>query len=326
MKLSIRTKRVVKVILVSFLLTLIPVTAFADSNDLQGKSVSFEKITGYIQEIEKTNETESLLLKMEDLDGNHFGLHIPETAINMTGDTPKKDDFLLAYYDTRKPMVTIYPPEYKADVFMVASDQRSLFVGEFDERLIDTTNYLRLNIGEKTRIVDRNGGSYAGPLEGKELAILYGAATKSIPAQTSPELIVLLEGETNASETELYQPDVASMDLMVEGELTPSPEAWLTEDDVVMVPLRAIAEKIGANVMWSEELQTVMLGDSFTLTIGEDAYYNMKYDDPISLGQASEIRHGRTFVPLAFFRNVIPMNNAYVFENQIVINNDEPME
>ena len=49
----------------------------------------------------------------------------------------------------------------------------------------------------------------------------------------------------------------------------------------------------------------------------------MSRDEPISLGAAPELVGGRTFVPLQFFREVIPMNNAYVFDAQIVINNNE---
>ena len=302
------------VITAVFLLSL-PMIAFADIP-------TFEKVEGYVQEIEESSEGRSPIVRLEDEQGSPFGFRITKDVINMTDKAPEVGDFVTAYYDTRKPMIMIYPPEYPVVAFMVGSEQQNLFVGKFDENLTDKTNYLQLKIDEDTQILNYNKEPYTGSLEGRELAVLYGAATKSIPAQTSPELVVVLAAE----EPEPYRPEVSQMELVVEGEILEAPEAWTTEDDVVMLPLRAIAEKIGFNVMWSQELRTVMLDDSITLTIGEDAYYNMKYDEPITLGTASEIRDGRTFVPLPFFREVVPMNNAYVFENQIVINNEEPME
>ena len=92
-----------------------------------------------------------------------------------------------------------------------------------------------------------------------------------------------------------------------------------------MVPLRVIAEALGFDVKWDSKLQSIILRKGISLTIGEDNYIYMK-TAPIQLGIASEIVNGRTFVPLSYFKKVIRMNNAYVFESQIVIDNEEIME
>ncbi len=47
---------------------------------------------------------------------------------------------------------------------------------------------------------------------------------------------------------------------------------------------------------------------------------------PIKLDSAPELVNDRTFVPLNFFREILKMNNVYVFEAQIVVNNGEKME
>ncbi|SFI03419.1 Copper amine oxidase N-terminal domain-containing protein [Tindallia magadiensis] len=316
MKLFAATKNRSQAILIALLVALLPMAAFADEAESEKKELpAFQQIDGYVKEVTENTDTDSIFLRMEDQEGNPFDLHLLEETIVINDEIPKEGDSVLAYYDTRKPMITIYPPQYQAVALMVSSDHHHLFVGEFDEHLIDSTNYLRLMMQDDTKVVDHQHQVYEGSLEGRTLAVLYGAATKSIPAQTSPALVVLLpeEGEN-------------PMNLIVEGEKLDAPKAWMTENEVLMLPVAPIAEKIGFNVMWSEELQTVMLSDSITLTIGEDAYVNMKYDEPISLGQAPVLRDGRSFVPLSFFRQVIPMNNAYVFENQIHIDNKEPME
>jgi hypothetical protein len=51
------------------------------------------------------------------------------------------------------------------------------------------------------------------------------------------------------------------------------------------------------------------------------------YCSPNNPGKnAPELTGERTFVPLNFFKQVTMMNNAYVFEAQIVIDNGEVME
>lgn len=68
-----------------------------------------------------------------------------------------------------------------------------------------------------------------------------------------------------------------------------------------------------------------MVGKSVSLTMGKDYYTYMK-TAPIQLGTAPEVVNGKTFVPLSFFKKIIRMNNAYVFETQIVIDNGEIMK
>lgn len=316
---STRKKSLKRTLVLTLLLTMIPMMALADTNHPEEKeAVAFQKVTGSIQEIQESQDSDAFMMRLEDAEGNPFDLRISEQTLSMTQASPQKGDDLVAYYDARRPMITIYPPQYKAVAYMVESGPQGLFVGIFDESLTDTTHFLRLNISEDTKVMDQQGDPYTESLENQALAVLYSAATKSIPAQTNPELVVVLENHHPTSETK--EIDVASMDLIVEGEKLEAPQAWMTEDQVVMVPVGPIAEKLGFNVMWSEELQLVMLSDSITLTIGEDAYVNMKYDDPIEIGQEPVIRNGRSFVPLSFFKDVIPLNNAYVSENQIVIN------
>lgn len=69
----------------------------------------------------------------------------------------------------------------------------------------------------------------------------------------------------------------------------------------VLVPYRAIAEALGAEVEWDESTRTVSLISEATtvrLTIGSDqALVN---DEPIAIGEPALIVQGRTRVPLRF--------------------------
>ena len=91
-----------------------------------------------------------------------------------------------------------------------------------------------------------------------------------------------------------------------------------------MVPLRAIGEALGYAVGWDDSTESVTIGADITLSIGRDRY-TYKNRASMSLVIAPIIVEGRTFVPLAFFREVVPMNNAYVFEGLVVIDNGEKM-
>lgn len=104
-----------------------------------------------------------------------------------------------------------------------------------------------------------------------------------------------------------------------------APAPYINDDFTVMVPARAICEALDYKVVWNGTENTAEIGVGIRFTIGKD-YYTIGRAAPIELGSAPVAENNRAFVPLSFFRNVIKMNNAYYFEGQIVINNDEKME
>lgn len=113
--------------------------------------------------------------------------------------------------------------------------------------------------------------------------------------------------------------------IVVNDKLIDAPEAYIDENDVVMVPLRAIASALGYEVTWEKETQTVRLGNGIALQIGQDHYIYMK-TPVIQLGAAPVLVEGTTYVPLPFFKKVVRMNNAYFFESMITIDNHEEMK
>lgn len=250
-----------------------------------------------------------------------------------------------AYYDATKPMILIYPPQFNAEVLVVEEEGRNVKVDVFDENLVSSDNMLKLNMSEDTEVVLQDGTAFDEDLAGRKLVVIYGASTKSIPAQTTPEkVIVLFENEEDKedledvdypeydSDTEEYkeftkelQEMAAKADIMVEGKKIEGPSAYMTDERILMVPLRAIAEALNFEVAWDGELRKVMVGKAISLTIDEN-YYTFAKMAPIELEVGPEIVEDITFVPVSFFREVVDMNNAYMFEGQIVIDNEEKME
>ena len=230
----------------------------------------------------------------------------------LTKDTVLADDVqieigktITGWYDARKPMILIYPPQYNVELVTMPSEGTTQKVDYFDETLTSADGMLKLNLQQENsqKLLDSEGKPYTESLSGKHLLVNYKFSTRSIPAQTVPESIYVIEDQkwlTPAGEI----PVTGEYTLLVNGKVVHALPSFVKEDKTVMVPLRAAAEALGYEVTWLEESQTVMVGKA-SLVIGKDAYAFAKMA-PQSLGAAPELREGRTFVPMEFFGKILP--------------------
>lgn len=293
---------------------------------------SFKSFTGKVLEISDFNiQDGTKLIKTKSEDGNEATLFLSPDTYIVDNVEIKTGDKVTGYYDANKPMIMIYPPQYTTEVICVKDEAKNIMVDIFNEELVSSDNFLKLNISEQTEIVLKNGTPYNGDIFGRKIVVTYGVTTKSIPAQTTPSKIVVLseknmfeEANEWPLEESTYTPDVSKMDIIVSGKKISAPTPYTNSTGTVMVPLRAIAEALDFSVKWESKNKSVQIGIGTSLTIGEDLYIYMK-TAPIKLGTSPELIDGRTFVPLSFFREVMKLNNAYVFESQIVIDNEEKM-
>lgn len=289
--------------------------------DEQAK-ISFGSFTGTVKEIRELEGREGVKsVSVENEEG------LPANII-IADDTYIADDaeivvgsVITGFYDANKPMIMIYPPQYSAEVVIVENKDQNVKVDVFDEDLVSADKLLKLNISDETEVILQDGTVYEGELANRKLVVFYDISTKSIPAQTTPRKIVVLPEK--AEEIPIY--DVSTMEIVVNNERIEAPAAYTNKKGTVMVPLRAIAEALGYEVTWNNESRSITLGEDISLTIDEDNYIS-KENAPIQLGTAPELTEEKTFVPLSFFKDVVKMNNAYVFEAQIVIDNEEVMQ
>ena len=191
-------------------------------------------------------------------------------------------------------------------------------------------------------------------LNGRNLIVSYTTATKSIPQKTTPVKIVILyeiavplpanvdENGFMGIEPPIYKFDSVENfpigieppiyiftpeeieelfplngEIVINGEIIEAPAPYYN-NGVVMVPLRAIAEALGFDVNWDEEVQGVRLGVAINLWIGKD-YYTVGRMAPIELGAAPELNDVYTYVPYTFFRDVVSGYNIYTFNGQVII-------
>ena len=62
----------------------------------------------------------------------------------------------------------------------------------FGWNLVSSDRSLKINPSAETVIMTQNGLPYSGSLARKNLIVFYSASTRSIPAQTTPEEIIVL--------------------------------------------------------------------------------------------------------------------------------------
>lgn len=96
------------------------------------------------------------------------------------------------WYALNVPAILIYPPQYPAVVVAQVEEDRQVEVAHFDEELVNEKNTLKLNLLENQIIYTTNGQRFLGDASEQNLVVEYCFSTRSIPAQTTPDKVVVL--------------------------------------------------------------------------------------------------------------------------------------
>lgn len=103
-------------------------------------------------------------------------------------------DRVTGFYNANAPAPLIYPPQFQAVVMNKVTTNYFVKVAYFDQYLVSEDGQLRLNLSEETQIRLENGQLFEGELRNRNLIVVYGPTTRSIPAQTTPyEIIVICD-------------------------------------------------------------------------------------------------------------------------------------
>lgn len=277
----------------------VPAAVFANDevkskSDEAQKEMSFIKTEGTIQSVEKNGDVTLYTIK--------HGEESPVLAVtnetlvyDNTGEKTelKKGDKVTAYIDADKPMIMIYPPQYSPDAVIVETEKEgSAAVGTFDEELTDMQLKLQLHIDEKTKLEDASGKEVKkDDLKEQDLLVFYTATTRSIPAQTTPEKVIVLN-------TEQKDGTQSSVDEIIAND-------HYEKNGVKMVPLRLIAEELGYKVKSTGKGAILSKGAiSYTVTRGDVNYgYNKSI---MKLDAAPELlEKNKTYVPEAFIEEMM---------------------
>ena len=290
---------------------------------------------GIVKEISDFNGTkDSKFVSVESKDGAPANIIISNETYILDNAEISVGSEITAYFRADAPMIMIYPPQYGAEVVVVNNNDQNVKVEMFDENLVSFDNLLKLNISDDTEIISQDGKEFEGELANRKLVVVYDVSTKSIPAQTNPIKIVVLDDVEEPTEHHLTEEeiatltndDVAAMDVVVNNNTIKAMSsyipAYINEQGIIMVPLRAISETLGFEVTWNNDTKTAMLNGGISLTLGIDEYAR-KGKETVKLEVAPSTVEDRTFVPLSFFSEVAQIDNVYVTGSQIVIENVE---
>lgn len=267
--------------------------------------------TGKIDNITKDGENYTISVTNDDM-GMVFNVKSDVFVIN------RKDNSYMKLSDLKKgmeitgivrgnsPQTMSLPPQTPGAIGFVANSGEGMTsVGHFDAELTNTVEKLKLNMDDKVTIVDQKGSKKilkADDLKDQDLVVFYGATTRSIPAQTTPSFVMLLdapvapEADTEIAPKEAPKEATEAPDTIPLTEITPSTKV---EAPVVreMVALRATAEAAGYTVKWTANDQPVVLekgGVSVSVTIGQDSF--SKNGEAMKASDATVLRDAQIFI------------------------------
>ena len=190
--------------------------------------------------------------------------------------------------DDFAPMTMSLPPQTSGAIAIVVDGETptTTVVEKFNDELVGGD--VKLIIDETVQILDIRGTRQiltADDIKGHKAIVVYGASTKSIPAQTTPYLVVILD---NAEET------TATTDTT---ETTETRDADETADTVL--PLRATLEEMGYTIEWtSNDAPIVITKDDVNLSVSIDSD-TVVVDGDMSYQLSSDVTivDGVTYIP-----------------------------
>ena len=99
-------------------------------------------------------------------------------------DEIEEGDLVKVYYNGNLPVIAIYPPQYTAVAVVKVDDGINVKLDKFDEELLSLDKQLRISVPE---------GFTKEELVNKYLLIKYDIVRESMPLQTTPFLIKIVE-------------------------------------------------------------------------------------------------------------------------------------
>lgn len=161
------------------------------------KQVAFKAFTGTVKEINLRTDNGLKYVSVENESGETAVIVISKDTYVVDNAEIKAGAVITGFYDATAPMIMIYPPQYNAEVVALVEKGKNIKVDRFDENLLSSDLWLKLNISKDTEIITEDGKAFKGNLKNRDLVVFYGATTKSIPPQTTPTKIVVLSDKDN---------------------------------------------------------------------------------------------------------------------------------
>lgn len=132
------------------------------------------------------------LMSLESKDKGPVNFVISPGAYFVDHEVIEVGDEVTGFYDANAPAILIYPPQYPAIVIAKDTQYQNVMVDYFNNQLISSDGNLKLNIAPSTEVVLTNDQPFNIYPGNRNLIVVYGPTTMSIPAQTTPYKIIVL--------------------------------------------------------------------------------------------------------------------------------------
>lgn len=129
---------------------------------------------------------------VEDTDGNTVNFVLTPAVYVVDFETLSVGMKCTFWYATDAPAPLIYPPQYNAVAAAQEKNGRMVNVSHYDSSLVNEEKTLQLNLNASTEVRTANNQYFQGSPANRNLVVVYGSSTRSIPAQTTPMKVVVL--------------------------------------------------------------------------------------------------------------------------------------
>jgi len=138
----------------------------------------------------------TLNISMMSEDQGPVNIILSSTTYVLNAQPLQVGDRATFFYDPQAPAPLIYPPRYQAVAAAYTPYGTNAYLDVFNYMFSNTDNTLILNVSENTPVSLPNGQPFKGILSDKLLLVIYSMTTRSIPAQTSPDQIIVFCSES----------------------------------------------------------------------------------------------------------------------------------
>lgn len=132
------------------------------------------------------------LMSVENEYGNIVNFIVTPATYFVNHVMVRVGDMVTGFYNKNAPVPLIFPPQLHAIVMARDTQYQNVKVDYFNSQLLSGDGQLKLNIGPYTRIELENGQAFTKNPANRNLIVIYGATTRSIPAQTTPYKIIVM--------------------------------------------------------------------------------------------------------------------------------------
>lgn len=159
---------------------------------------TFASITGTIVDIvparmgSRRSEGCMSFVTVEDMDGSTVNFVVTPSTFVVDWETLSSGMTVTFWYRTDVPVPLIYPPQYNAVAAAQEQNGRFVDVSFYNASLVNEAQTLQLNIDGSVNVRTPNNQFFQGSPANRNLVVVYTTSTRSIPAQTTPQQIVVL--------------------------------------------------------------------------------------------------------------------------------------